>query len=467
MATAGDTSNPQASGSSGTPGESDAAAPVYRWPRGTVWVALGLLFVVTLVVTWAIWQQGIKARYAAIRARGEPVTFAELDAAYPVPPAGKDTTDLLLIAGNMLNSRADEAEWRPLPFVGDGKLPEGGAWPELELAQKFLAENASAFDGLHKAVELGCQARFDGVASSQGVEIVLRYASPLRSACRALCLEAIVRLQSGDLRATTQSLAAAIRLERALANEPLEISHLIRAAIFGMAAHETKRALMTVDFSDADLTTLQDTLIDIDFQRSLKTAFLGERVYAVTGSGNFGVPGSFSNRVTEFLQRLDTGHCLDLWADFVVATDLPWPQMLEESRSIAARCDARQSGWREWLNIPNPVMADMLVQTLTRAELTRRLLVVAIALERYRVRHGAAPADLATLVPEFLTTVPHDPTDDSPFFYQAMETGYVLYSKIKELPLPSGESYDAETGANPSALFRRTLPSVPDPKANE
>ena len=452
--------------------EPDAAASVRRWPRGMVWVALGILLFSPIIMVWAIWQQGINARYAAIHARGEPVTFAELDAAYPHPPAGEDTTHLLLTAGNMLNANAGKAEWRPLPYIGEGAdVRVGAPWPELELAKKFLTENASALEQLHKAAELGCQARFDGVASPRGVDVVMNYTTPLRGACWALCLEAVVRLHTGYLPAAAQSLAATLKLERALANEPLSVSQLIRAAIFGMAAHETKRALAAVDFSDSDLNALQDALTNIDFQRSLKVAFLGERVYDVTGgstNARFGLgPRSIQDRVSAFAQRLDAGRCLDFWAEYITATDLPWPQMFDECRSIATRCKASYSRWPESFGTPSPSMANMIVNVQTRAELTRRLLLVAIALERYRVRHGTAPADLAALVPEFLTEVPDDPTDGRPFSYKETPDGYVLYSETKEFPLPSGETYDAETGANPSLLFRRPPLRVPEAKPAE
>ncbi|HVU86692.1 MAG TPA: hypothetical protein VHD36_05195 [Pirellulales bacterium] len=469
MATAGDTSNPQQPARQAPASEPERASPVYRWPRGMVWVALGVLLFSLIIVAWAIWQQGINARYAEIRARGEPVTFADLDAAYPRLAAGEDTTQLLLTAGNILNTSAGKPEWRPLPYIGEG--PEArvdAAWSHLELAQKFLTENASALEQLHKAADLGCQARFDGVASPSGVDVVMNYATPLRSACRALCLEADVRQHSDDLPAAAQSLVAAIKLERALANEPLEVSQLIRAAIFGMAAHEAKWELALSSFSDADLRVLHHALSDIDFQRSLKTAFLGERVYTITGGVSAAGPGpkSIRNRLSDLAQRLETARCLDFWAEFIAATELPWPQMFDESRSIAARCYASQPRWQEWVDIWNPGVANMVVNAITRAELTRRLLLVTIALERYRLRRGASPADLVTLVPEFLADVPDDPTDGTPFSYQATDVGYVLYSKTKEFPLPYGEAYDAETGANPSVLFRRP-PSSSRPMPGE
>jgi hypothetical protein len=475
MATAGDTSNPQQSGSSASPGESNAAAPLHRWPRGTVWVAIGIVLVSLIIATWAIWQQGIKARYAAIRARGEPITFADLDAAYPTPPAGEDTTHELLAAGNILSASANKPEWRQLPYLGEGPDPPpvGDSWAELKLARGFLEENARPLEQLHKAADLGCQARFEGVASPHGIDVVVSYAGPLRSACRTLCLESMVRLHSGDVPAAAQSLAAALKLERALANEPLGVSQLIRVAIFGAAAHETKRALVVADFSEAELATFQEILIGIDFRSGLKSGFLGERVYDVTGfERGLGLRLS-PNRSTaqpwlyEIAGLLDTGRYLDFLEEYVAAADLPWPQMLTECRAIAHRWDSHTSRLATLINAPTPTVLGMVTTSQCRAELTRRLLLVAIALERYRVRHGAAPADLAGLVPEFLAEVPDDPTDGRPLSYRPSASGYVLYSETKDFPLPSGEVYDAETGANPSVMVRRPPLKTPQPKAAE
>ena len=412
MAAAGDTSNLQPPGVSASPAEPNAAAPAYRWPRGMVWVGVGVLLVGLIVAAWAIWQQGIEARYAAIRARGEPIKFVELDAAYPHPPAGEDTTHRLLTAGNMLNTSAGKAEWRRSPSSATEshqKAARGLSWSSRE---GFLPKMPARFEQLHKAADLGCQARFDGAASPRGVEVVLSYASPLRGACRALCLEAIVRLQSGDLPAAAQSLAAAIKLENALANEPLGVSQLIRDAIFGVAAHETKRAIATVDFSDADLGSLQDALADIDFQRSLKIAFLGERVYTDHRRGRYRGIGAkdLPTGLPEFALRLNVGRSLDSWADYIAATELPWPQMLAECRSIAHRWDSTKPQWAALADLSAPTVLGMMATSQCRAELSRRLLLVAIALERYRARHGAAPADLAALAPNscprFPTTRP-------------------------------------------------------------
>jgi hypothetical protein len=63
------------------------------------------------------------------------------------------------------------------------------------------------------------------------------------------------------------------------------------------------------------------------------------------------------------------------------------------------------------------------------AEARRRILIAAIALERYRGRHGGYPKALQELVPELLQTPPVDFMDGKPLRYQLTDDGhFVLYS---------------------------------------
>jgi hypothetical protein len=62
-------------------------------------------------------------------------------------------------------------------------------------------------------------------------------------------------------------------------------------------------------------------------------------------------------------------------------------------------------------------------------EAQRRLIITALALERYRGKHGAYPKTLAELTPDFLKTVPVDFMDGQPLRYRLSDDGhFVLYS---------------------------------------
>ena len=66
---------------------------------------------------------------------------------------------------------------------------------------------------------------------------------------------------------------------------------------------------------------------------------------------------------------------------------------------------------------------------IATAETMRRLLVTAIALERYRLRNGTYPDSLGALTPAWLTGQPMDFMDGQPLRYRRIADGrFLLYS---------------------------------------
>jgi len=62
----------------------------------------------------------------------------------------------------------------------------------------------------------------------------------------------------------------------------------------------------------------------------------------------------------------------------------------------------------------------------------------AIAVERYRLEHGKLPDTLKDLVPEYISSVPHDPFNGDPLMYRKREAGFVVYSVGTNLKDDSG-----------------------------
>ncbi len=63
------------------------------------------------------------------------------------------------------------------------------------------------------------------------------------------------------------------------------------------------------------------------------------------------------------------------------------------------------------------------------AEAERRIVITAVALERYFGKHGRYPETLQVLAPEFLKLVPLDFMTGQPLHYEVTEDGhFVLYS---------------------------------------
>ena len=69
------------------------------------------------------------------------------------------------------------------------------------------------------------------------------------------------------------------------------------------------------------------------------------------------------------------------------------------------------------------------VRIVARAETEKELVIAAIALKRFQLRHGKSPPNLTALVPEFLPEVPRDFMDGMPLRYRRNPDGsFLLYS---------------------------------------
>jgi hypothetical protein len=94
--------------------------------------------------------------------------------------------------------------------------------------------------------------------------------------------------------------------------------------------------------------------------------------------------------------------------------------------------DSMSKNLYDKLRYPTPDEAATLsraVRKAMHAETERSLVICAVALKRYTLRHGSPPASLDALVPEFLPAVPIDYMDGKPSKYR-LDSGsaFVLYS---------------------------------------
>ena len=84
------------------------------------------------------------------------------------------------------------------------------------------------------------------------------------------------------------------------------------------------------------------------------------------------------------------------------------------------------------------------------AESQRRLLVTALALKRFHLKHGKYPTDLNALVPEFVAEVPRDWIDGQLLRYRLKSDGtFLLYSIGEDGVDHGGDATPAKPGEHP------------------
>ncbi|HQU43709.1 MAG TPA: hypothetical protein PK867_12915 [Pirellulales bacterium] len=265
----------------------------------------------------------IKTELARIRAAGEPVTAAELEAFYSLPPGSRDATGLWLHAAEVVAGAAYQADLRNLGIGDYNKvLPtRNGAWPQQAAAERLLAKYADLLGTLHKAAAMGGTARYP-THFADGAGMIFRVQRELRHVAFLLVLESEVHARRGEGHAAAASLHALFALARSLELEPLNVSQLARLANDHTAVDEFERLLATVDLSDDDLTVIDDDLAAIDYCAGFQRGMLGDRVFGMQEFAHPDVVGgqASGSRSWTILRQSDFAVYLQLMSALVAAS---------------------------------------------------------------------------------------------------------------------------------------------------
>ena len=427
---------------------------IFRWTKklgvwGWISVAVGgfSLTLVAVVVGSIYLQRGrIETIFAEIRAAGEPVTVADLEAMLSTVPPERDAT-LLWLDGFAVNGPIDQARFGRLPLVGAQQPDEpplpGSDWPELALAEEFLVAYAKALKLFHEAAELGGAVHLDPMLDPMATG-----PRSARQASRLLMVEALVHAHKGDVGPTVASLQAAFAVGKACEGNPTVISFLIREAIDASAIAQLLRLLPHTPFSDAQLAGLQSTLRATDHRQQHVNALLGERVFGIRMLQDPALhggppPGAKDSIVFALMGSVATPHYLETMSEAVAAAKLPFPQAFEKADEIDKRDQAVPIYARIAGSATSAVKASFVAAA--RGIARTRLADIALAAQRYRLARGRLPATLDDLVSEFLTAIPLDPFTGKPLRYVPTDDGFVVYSVDADRKDDGGPLEDSRT----------------------
>ena len=327
-----------------------------------------------------------------------------------------------------------------------------------------------ALDAGRIELDQGCAAalkgpiRFD-LAPNRGVSMLLPHLANLRGLSQTLGVRTLVELHDGHRDLAWTNVLAVTRLATAWEPESTEISQLVRCGLATLAFETTWQALMAGGWSDAQLAQLQAEWQAVDFFkhlpeteafaraahadacqrerqdrieyrqffrdvfRSPRTAWMGLSTY--WSSLGYRRRGSYEDERDLLLYHRDRE--LQLRAAIAAPT---WQRMRQmpgvtNSAPYQARHPSRVGSL---INMRQMSMGFMrqgrgLMGQAADAEARRRLLLAALALERYHTRHGNYPPSLTALVPGVLPRLPVDFMDGQPLRYRRTEDGrFVLYS---------------------------------------
>jgi len=311
-----------------------------------------------------------------------------------------------------------------------------------------------------------------------GFTLLLPHLAPLKHFAQRLSSTSICDLQRGDAESASVKIRATLAIAKGMENERLIISQLVRIAIVNIAVTATWEFLQSPKVTDEQLAALQREWTAAEFLGGGENALLMLRALCEAAAARMRQSSEeFRQQATMYSRRSSPGpsgwfdQAANLavlktkesvwrfaWSDPDELKMLRGQQIILDAFRLARTGQAFQTALRQQetglaalgvrVQSSDPErglfgidenVSSMMSQSLVsigrfpyrifRIEAARQIVIGAIALKRYQLRHGSFPARLSDMVPEFVAAVPDDPMDGKPLRYRLNLGGtYVLYS---------------------------------------
>jgi hypothetical protein len=412
-----------------------------RYPL--LWCAIALLVAFLGYAAWRVYhrQRGVSTLEAALAEldRKEPGwRLPDLEAARATLPEDQNSARVAVAASRLL-----PRGWlRPELIDAFDRLPPPDRLTP-QRAEQLSAAMRAVGPALAEARRLAGlpRGRHHITYRRNIAETLLEDLLRARTVCALLRFDALDRAQAGDMKGALSACRATLNAGRSIGDEPLVISQLVRNACVTVALQTAERSLAQGEAADDDLAALQRAFEEEAGHPGLLVSLRGERAaqhefFDAVEKGEISLDesskGGTSAEALVFggvaRDRFREEHAAGLAAltRRVEACALPPHEQPRAERQIGAEVE----------RLPRDmVLTKLLMPSLDRigtAERRRlawvRCTVVALAVERYRRKHGDWPAALTKLTPELLKEVPLDPFDGRPLRYRQVEDGAVVYS---------------------------------------
>ena len=345
--------------------------------------------------------------------------------------------------------------------------PDNNAEMSWDDFRQTFSENQPALDA-------ACAAAISGpiafnLDASHGSAMLLPHLAMLKNLTQTLGSRMVLALHDGNQSAAWTNLLAATRLVTAWNVEPTEISHMVRFADTKLVFDATWQALQTNNWPDEKLARLQAEWQSVNFSTNLSeaVAFQGASSLAAYDYDRMEVLHP-SMPIGEFFREAWPDP-LEAWGQF----QSEWRRkayqkggkydeekdvmLFYRDREVERRNAVQTPTWLQMRALPGVTNETFFqskynsrVQTIANlrrinmafqrqgssflgraaeAEAERRILITAIALERYRGKNDSYPATLDALTPEFLPNPLPDFMDGQPLRYRLTDdVHFVLYS---------------------------------------
>jgi hypothetical protein len=377
-------------------------------------------------------------------------------------------------------------------MVAPGKAMIGWAQPDINSGNyanswKNIAAAVEEEDGtIEKLTEAMNYPEIDfQLDYSKGPDLLLRHLSLLKQCAQRLSIAAMCELHNDNATSATTNLCALLALVQGNHDERTLISQLVRMAMTQIAVAPSWELLQFTNVNDSELAALQKRWEQLEFIEPMEKSFLMERasnefairkmrasvenfnrysgistMSALSGSGSLSSSRDFFDQLKDVWNQTATAGAGFMWRTSWSYSDelhaLQGDQIFLEAiraartnqffnpaysntwnQLYAAGITNESDDWVVRLDIPDfrRIFSDNIgalgatIRKTMATEAAKKIVITAIALKRFQLKHGNFPEKLSELAPEFVSSVPLDPVDGQPLRYRLnADATFLLYS---------------------------------------
>jgi hypothetical protein len=321
----------------------------------------------------------------------------------------------------------DLAGWQAA-FVRDGDLPLAGPDPAADILRAIEKRFGPALAEL-AAAERRPHAVFP-VKWESGVAALLPHLHQIKKAAKIHALRLSAHLAQRNTAAAYAEFRGLLRLYRALEKEPTLLSGLVRTSVLLIAVNGVWEGVVTGAWDDASLEKIQGDVAGLDLLADALVPYGGAEM------------GFGADPARQMLLRAIPK--IPGWISLnQIAMNRFYDQFPARIDVVAARFHDTGETDAELRAINRSIVKQhiyVLYQTMTPSitlvekkflytHTALQLSALACALERCRLAEGAYPETLASLVPRYVSVLPHDVITGEPLHYRRTADGkFLLYS---------------------------------------
>lgn len=355
----------------------------------------------------------------------------EIEAIYPVTPAGLATAELYLRAIDALFS--EHYSFINLPWLGISSYGEYQAKPVspsmLKDIGSYLACHAETLRFMREAAQRReCRYPID---MNKGVDVELPFGPWIRQLIRVQALRVLHAAENGDSATVTMALSESMALTNSLRHEPHPISQRVRIAMIEVLLDALQDAQNRMALDIKDLRALQEGLFTLEGTDGLVAMLRGEsfcmqmelskRVEPPTLPDSVHVSPEERYELLRTMREVASVHpkpevAKSLYMSMLAAATLPVPEAREELVFPYSERETFLRSVRQFL------------LDFYRCHARLRAAQIALAVDRYSQTNSRPPESLNDLMPEYIREMPLNPFTDEPMRYELLDGGFKVYS---------------------------------------